>query len=217
MPKVQLRDVVTDTNFIIGFTSGAIAMLIVVVFFVLGIFIIKQLLKTKREKTQYIPVINNENEVELQYVTNGTARNVYVIEDDEDEEKGERESITQKLQLKSHPDEVDPNDFQVKWTTLELSGTLQLRLHPGSDVEKILATKNIVCLATGAVEGNIKFYFYAQDKATDVLFMIETIVWTSQNSYELTANIKCEDTKLGGQFIDYLRTVLSTVAVKSSV
>eukprot|EP00164_Ancoracysta_twista_P004488 GFYU01006054.1.p1 GENE.GFYU01006054.1~~GFYU01006054.1.p1 ORF type:complete len:364 (-),score=78.54 GFYU01006054.1:72-1163(-) len=100
---------------------------------------------------------------------------------------------------------IDPGLFQQKWGSLPQSGTLELQLPgppPQGQLERSLAAKHIVCMASGTVGDQMKFYFYAE-KDTGGFFLVETILNLTNSS--LRGSFKSDHADLTNAFVDVFR------------
>lgn len=88
---------------------------------------------------------------------------------------------------------VDAKTFQANWGGLknEVSVPLQLRQWVQKDVETLMATASVLCMASGTVATTMKFYFFAREQGTSSLFLVEAVVNTTNG--QMQCKIKAQD------------------------
>eukprot|EP01090_Pellita_catalonica_P022469 TRINITY_DN8747_c0_g2_i1.p1 TRINITY_DN8747_c0_g2~~TRINITY_DN8747_c0_g2_i1.p1 ORF type:complete len:201 (+),score=31.58 TRINITY_DN8747_c0_g2_i1:66-668(+) len=194
----------TKTNFLAGFVSGAISMLLFVVLIICIKALITRINEKRRKKRRYHP---NAEDSEMEYMGESQRQGgVYVIEGDSDEEDNFGETVDYpQITLDINVTEVEPTEFQEKWSEAPLCGSFDTVISRDSDLETFMAAQKIYCLAHGTVNNSTKYYFYASQG--EIFYMMEIIV--SLETYDLTARVKCQNARLGNAFVEHLKDVLS--------
>jgi len=92
---------------------------------------------------------------------------------------------------------VDAVTFQSRWAALSVSWTVELTLRPNpsgyQQIEQLMGRHSIYTLASGTLQNQMKFYFFAKQVKTDALFLIEAVIDLS--TYKLTAAIKADSSE----------------------
>lgn len=94
----------------------------------------------------------------------------FVIGDDDDGR------MTTVLELESNP-ELTPVEFEQSWLAFQARHNLNFTLtFDDANVEEILSSQRIKCMASGAAGARQKYYFYAREKQTHSAFLMEVFV-----------------------------------------
>ncbi|EFA80508.1 adaptor-related protein complex 4 [Heterostelium album PN500] len=75
--------------------------------------------------------------------------------------------------------EIQPEDFQENWLNFEEGHRFDIQLEKlidTNEMEKLLTSKGIMCLAFGSVAGVTKLYYYAQEIENGPLFLLEILI-----------------------------------------
>lgn len=113
------------------------------------------------------------------------------------------------LTLKDKP-VLRAEDFEAAWTsaaTCELWGVALKDIPSESDLERSLARHHCVCLASGNLGDVQKYYFFAQERGTDALFMVELSI--TMASKRLSAMVKGPSEQQGMVFSHMVKDCLS--------
>jgi hypothetical protein len=102
---------------------------------------------------------------------------------------------------------VEPAVFQQQWGACPAE-TLQFTMGKGpAAVEGALAARGIRCIASGAVEGKFKGYFYATVSGAGQLVMAEVLADVASKAAQVTA--KSQAPGLPGQFLKIVAQLLA--------
>jgi len=80
---------------------------------------------------------------------------------------------------------LDATQFQDKWSKLPVCNEYQTVLTTEGDIEKLMSDVRILCIASGAVGGQMKYYFYAQD-TSEGIYLIEVFVGSKDRDLKAT-------------------------------
>jgi len=80
---------------------------------------------------------------------------------------------------------LDATMFQDKWSKLPVFSEFKAALTVDGDIEKIMSESRILCIASGAVAGQMKYYFYAQD-TSEAIYLIEVFVGSTDRDLKAT-------------------------------
>jgi hypothetical protein len=118
-----------------------------------------------------------------------------------------------RLQLRLKPS-LKASEFESKWASLghvEMMGaTLKAPLGTG-ELERVLAASGIACMASGAVAGVAKYYFYAQEEPSGKLAMAEVSVTAA--SLRLSAVIKASEPGIAAEIAEVFTAAMKGMAM----
>jgi hypothetical protein len=133
----------------------------------------------------------------------GRRSSTFVISDDE------RDDMSH-LELESNP-ELTPQEFESKWLSFQARENLNFTLTFGdADVEEILASQRIKCMAAGAAGDRQKYYFFGREAVTGALFLMEVFVLARDR--ELAAEIRCASSVLLPDLVVYMKQAMKAFA-----
>eukprot|EP00743_Colponemidia_sp_Colp-15_P002288 GILK01002479.1.p1 GENE.GILK01002479.1~~GILK01002479.1.p1 ORF type:complete len:794 (-),score=148.65 GILK01002479.1:161-2542(-) len=119
------------------------------------------------------------------------------------------ESASPSLVLSPNP-VLDATEFQTKWVQLPNSGALSRPFRAvnmdASVIERAFAAKNVLCMASGQVDSELKFYFFARQAFSEAVLLVELIINPPQGS--ATAVVKADDPTLATPFTYILNNTL---------
>ncbi len=128
-----------------------------------------------------------------------TAHPAFVIGDEE------RDDITH-LELESNP-ELTPQEFESYWLSFQARQNLNFTLTFGdANVEEILSSQRIKCMACGAAGARQKYYFFAREKTTRAAFLMEVFVLAKER--EMATEIRCANSLLLPEMVAYLKQAM---------
>eukprot|EP01090_Pellita_catalonica_P000114 TRINITY_DN10083_c0_g1_i2.p1 TRINITY_DN10083_c0_g1~~TRINITY_DN10083_c0_g1_i2.p1 ORF type:complete len:426 (+),score=72.56 TRINITY_DN10083_c0_g1_i2:175-1452(+) len=112
----------------------------------------------------------------------------------------------QPVALRSQP-QMQGSLFQQKWQSLPVSETWDILLSstPSSckEVESYMASKFVLCIASGLRNSEMKFFFYAQEDNTSAFILIELVI--NIQSRTLSAKFKSETQRMLAPFVKYFQ------------
>ena len=133
----------------------------------------------------------------------GRRSSTFVISEDE------RDDMSH-LELQSNP-ELTPQEFESKWLSFQARQNLNFTLTFGdADVEEILASQRIKCMAAGAAGNRKKYYFFGREAVTGALFLMEVFVLA--RDCELAAEIRCASSVLLPDLVVYMKQAMKAFA-----
>ena len=102
---------------------------------------------------------------------------------------------------------MDQATFQTKWKSLPNTGELNntAKSSDAAIIEQSLAQNNIMCMATGDLGTDLKFFFYAMDNLNNV-FLAQVMVNKATGQY--SSVIKGDDADLSQNFAATLMSIL---------
>ncbi len=135
-----------------------------------------------------------------------TAHSAFVIGDEE------RDEMTH-LELESNP-ELTPQEFESYWLSFQARQNLNFTLTFGdANVEEILSSQRIKCMACGAAGPRQKYYFFAREKVTHAAFLMEVFVLAKER--EMATEIRCANSLLLPEMVSYLKQAMKPFSKRS--
>lgn len=128
-----------------------------------------------------------------------TSSSSFVISDDE------RDDMSH-LELQSNP-ELTPQEFESNWLAFQCRQNLVFTLTFGNaDVEEILSSQRIKCMAAGAAGERKKYYFFGREQVTGAVFLVEVFVLAKER--EMAAEIRCANKALLPDLVAYFKQAM---------
>eukprot|EP01102_Stenamoeba_stenopodia_P014695 TRINITY_DN4911_c0_g1_i1.p1 TRINITY_DN4911_c0_g1~~TRINITY_DN4911_c0_g1_i1.p1 ORF type:complete len:198 (-),score=26.11 TRINITY_DN4911_c0_g1_i1:149-742(-) len=184
---------ITDSCFLEGFGGGIVFTLV----FQLVIYgIVKYFLHLRSKNTPYVPYKNDGKQG-----SEGVEMSPLISQSTD-----ENQSSTGVILIKTVT--MSPETFQQKWdefrTISEFESPL---LSVDEDLEIVFLPHGIFCIASGTVDDQKKFYFYAQQAEPKCLFLCEAVIDTTKRS--VTVKVKSESTvDSGSAFVSFVHQIL---------
>lgn len=117
----------------------------------------------------------------------------------------EREELTH-LELNVDP-QLSPQEFESNWLSFSVRENLNFSLTFGdANIEEILSSQRIKCMASGQVGARQKYYFFAREKHSGAVFLMEVFFLSRER--ELAAEIRCANAAMLPDIVAYLRQAL---------
>lgn len=107
---------------------------------------------------------------------------------------------------------IDANTFQSQWGAWPACASSELALKnpaSASQVEGLLGKAHVLTLASGQVQGFMKFYFYARQAGGDGLFLVEAVADLRTGRLHLT--VKSGKPTLGDALLAIIRAALASL------
>ena len=123
-------------------------------------------------------------------------------------EKNELKPRKKKLRLTQN--ELDPSDFQNLWGNWEKNKEFEISLdvdvEEKDDLVDIFEERNLFCIASQENEGDLKFYFYCQEKKSENYYLIEINICDGDEFSLILKFDQDEDT--AGRVLDLVDDIL---------
>merc|ERR1711991_199027 len=198
---VERGVIVVMGPFAMGFLAGsAVTVAIFLIVFGLGFYCRRVKRKGLTISSDNYARVLDQRGVEMQPSRHTPSPSSFVIGEDE------RDDMTH-LELQSNP-ELTPQEFESNWLSFQARQNLNFTLTFGdADIEEILSSQRIKCMAAGAAGARQKYYFFGRERVTNVVFLMEVFVLAKER--EMAAEIRCASSVLLPDLVAYVRQAMN--------
>lgn len=188
-------------SFVGGFVAGsAVTVGVFLVVFGLG-FCLSRWRKKRYTLTSdtYARVDDIRSQGAIEMSPTSSSSSSFVLGDEE------KDSLSH-LELEANP-ELSPQQFESMWLAFQARENLQFTLTFGdSNVEDILSAQSIKCMASGAQGPRQKYYFFARERVTGSVILLEVFVLPRDR--EMACEIRCANSALLPDMVSYVKHVM---------
>merc|ERR1711916_59980 len=132
----------------------------------------------------------------------------FVIGDEEVNARKSQESLgqTSTLELSGNP-VLSPQEFEANWLAFQCRENLNFTLTFGdANIEEILSSQRIKCMASGNAGKKQKYYFFAREELTNAPILMEVFILPQER--EMAAEIRCESVRLLPEITSYVKQTM---------